>query len=46
MAHKTQKTQPKQGEPASIPVPKRGDFDKVLARAAQGRKGKASKKKS
>lgn len=30
---KTQKTQPKQGKPATIPVPKKGDFDKVLGKA-------------
>jgi hypothetical protein len=29
----TQKTRPKTGKPIEIPVPKRGDFDKVLKRA-------------
>ncbi|MEA2252517.1 MAG: hypothetical protein QOG70_2759 [Solirubrobacteraceae bacterium] len=32
----TQKTQPKQGKPIEIPVPKREDFDKLVKRAAQG----------
>jgi len=31
----TQLTQPKQGEPVQIPVPKREDFEKVLKRAAK-----------
>ncbi len=31
----TQLTQPKQGEPVQIPVPKREDFERVLRRAAQ-----------
>lgn len=33
---RTQKSQPKQGEPIDIPVPKRGDVDKVLKRAMKG----------
>lgn len=33
---KTQPTQPKEGEPIQIPVPKRGDFDKLLDKAAKG----------
>lgn len=30
----TQLTQPKQGEPIEIPVPKREDFERVVSRAA------------
>jgi hypothetical protein len=30
-----QKTQPKTGKPIEIPVPKRGDFDKLVKRAAK-----------
>ena len=29
---------PKKGKPADIPVPKRGDFDKLLDKAAKGTK--------
>lgn len=32
----TQKTQPKEGKPIEVPVPKRSDFDKVLERAMKG----------
>jgi hypothetical protein len=31
-----QKTQPKKGKPVEIPVPKRGDFDRLVKRAAKG----------
>lgn len=34
----TQKTQPKQGEPIDIPVPKRSTFDKLVKRAAKSPK--------
>ena len=30
-----QKTRPKKGKPIEIPVPKRGDFDKLLNKAAK-----------
>ena len=33
-----QKTQPKKGKPVEIPVPKRGDIDRLLKRAAKDRK--------
>lgn len=33
-----QQTQPKQGEPIEIPVPKREDFDRLVRRAAEPRK--------
>lgn len=36
MTERKQKTQPKQGKPATIPVPKREDVDKVLGRAIHG----------
>jgi hypothetical protein len=29
----TQRTQPKNGEPVEIPVPKRSEFDELLGRA-------------
>lgn len=29
----TQETQPKKGKPAEIPVPKRGEFDKLIEKA-------------
>lgn len=29
----TQQTQPKKGKPVEIPVPKRSDFDRLLAKA-------------
>ncbi len=29
----TQKTQPKKGKPVEIPVPKRSEFDRLLAKA-------------
>jgi len=29
----TQQTQPKKGKPIEIPVPKRGEFDRLLAKA-------------
>ena len=35
---RTQKTRPKKGKPIEIPVPKRGDFEKLLKRAAKGSK--------
>ena len=41
---KTQPTQPKQGEPIQIPVPKRGDFDKLLDKAAKGSSAKRETK--
>ena len=31
----TQPTQPKKGKPIEIPVPKRGQFDKLVKKAAQ-----------
>ncbi len=31
-----QKTRPAKGKPIDIPVPKRGDFDKLLDKAAKG----------
>jgi hypothetical protein len=31
----TQRTRPKKGKPIDIPVPKRGDFDRLLDRAAK-----------
>lgn len=37
---KTQKTHPKQGEPATIPVPKRDAFERVLGKAIHGQKPK------
>lgn len=30
---RTQKTQPKKGKPIEVPVPKRGDFERLLKRA-------------
>jgi hypothetical protein len=33
----TQKTQPKKGKPIEIPVPKRGDFERLLKKAARKR---------
>jgi len=30
---KTQKSQPKKGKPIEIPVPKRSEFDRLLAKA-------------
>ena len=30
---KVQKTQPKKGKPIEIPVPKRSEFDRLLAKA-------------
>jgi len=33
-----QKTQPKKGKPVEIPVPKRGDFDRLLAKAEKPKK--------
>lgn len=30
---KTQKSRPKKGKPADIPVPKRSEFDRLLAKA-------------
>ena len=33
-----QKTRPAKGKPIEIPVPKRGDFEKLLKRAAKGSK--------
>ena len=30
-----QKTKPKKGKPVEIPVPKRGDFDTLLKKAAK-----------
>jgi hypothetical protein len=35
--HKTpkQKTRPKKGKPVEIPVPKRGEFEKLLEKAAK-----------
>jgi hypothetical protein len=35
-AQPTQQTHPKQGEPATIPVPKREDFERVLGKAISG----------
>jgi len=35
---KTQPTQPKKGEPVEIPVPKRSEFDRLLAKAAKPKK--------
>lgn len=32
---RTQRTQPKKGEPIEIPVPKRSTIDKLLRKAAQ-----------
>lgn len=32
---RTQRTQPKKGEPIEIPVPKRSTIDKLLKKAAQ-----------
>jgi hypothetical protein len=34
----TQRTRPKKGKPIEIPVPKRGDFDKLLERAEKRNK--------
>jgi hypothetical protein len=34
----TQKTQPKKGKPVEIPVPKRGDFDRLLKKATKRKK--------
>jgi hypothetical protein len=34
----TQKTQPKKGKPVEIPVPKRSDFDRLLAKAEKPKK--------
>jgi len=31
-----QKTRPKKGDPIEIPVPKRGEFDALVKRAAKG----------
>jgi hypothetical protein len=31
----TQLSQPKKGEPVEIPVPKRGDFERLVTRAAK-----------
>jgi hypothetical protein len=36
---KTQETQPKQGDPVEIPVPKREDFEKLLRRAEDSTRG-------
>jgi hypothetical protein len=36
----TQKTQPKKGEPVEIPVPKRGEVDRLLKKAARSRPAK------
>lgn len=33
---KTQLTQPKEGEPIEIPVPKEDDFEKLVRRAVKG----------
>jgi hypothetical protein len=41
---RTQKTQPKKGEPIDIPVPKREVFDKLVRRASKGsRKPRATR---
>lgn len=32
---RTQKTQPKKGEPVDVPVPKRSTIDRLLKKAAQ-----------
>lgn len=37
----TQKTQPKKGKPVEIPVPKRRDFDRLLAKASKPKPEKA-----
>jgi hypothetical protein len=37
MAEKRQKTQPKSGKPATIPVPKREDVESVFKRAIHGK---------
>jgi len=34
---KTQLTQPKEGEPIEIPVPKEDDFEKLVRRAVEGK---------
>jgi hypothetical protein len=34
---KTQKTQPKEGEPIEIPVPKERDIEGLISRAAKGK---------
>ncbi len=34
----TQKTQPKKGKPVEIPVPKRSEFDRLLAKAEKPHK--------
>ncbi len=33
----TQKTQPRKGKPVEIPVPKRSEFDRLLAKAEKPR---------
>lgn len=39
---KTQKTQPKEGDPVEIPVPKRKTVDALLKKAAQPLKRRSS----
>ena len=36
---KTQLTQPKEGEPIEIPIPKEDDFEKLVRRAVKGKTG-------
>ena len=37
---RTQKTKPKKGKPVEIPVPKRSEFDRLLAKAEKQPKPK------
>ena len=37
---KTQKTQPKEGEPIQIPVPKEDEIEALISRAAKGQQSR------